>query len=79
MYKLSMNKGNVNTHRPHIELRTRPKVKMKFDFTDKERVWRSPFYVCNRLWDKLDCDIQTAKTMWEFVEKVKRIDNLEGL
>ena len=30
-------------------------------FTDKERVLRSPFYACNRIWDKLDSRIQLPK------------------
>ena len=49
MYKLSLVKENVITYHPDIELRTCPKVKMKIDLTDKERVHRSPFYVCNQL------------------------------
>ena len=31
---------------------------MKIPFTDKERVLRSPYYKCNKLWDKLDSNIQ---------------------
>ena len=53
MYKLSKIEENVNIYRPEMLLRTGPKVKMKLDFTDRERVLRSPYYVCNRLWDKL--------------------------
>ena len=38
MYKLSQDAENVNDYRPHMVLRTAPKVKMKLDYTDKERV-----------------------------------------
>ena len=38
-----------------------PKVKLKIAFTDKERVMRSPYYVCNQLWDKLDVITQSSK------------------
>ena len=48
MYKLSLNKEYVDLYHPEGILRTQPKVKMKIDFTDKERVRRSPFYLCNR-------------------------------
>ena len=60
MYKLSRLKENVNTRKPERELRTGPKVKMKIEFTDKERVLRSPYYKCNRLWDELDSDLQLS-------------------
>ena len=43
MYKLSKDMDNVDTHRPDRILRTAPKVKMKIEFTDKERVRRSPY------------------------------------
>ena len=52
MYKLSRDVENVNMYRPERVLRTAPKVKMKIDFTDKERVRRSPYYIGNWLWDR---------------------------
>ena len=57
MYKLSIDIGNVDARRPEMVLRTRPKVKIKVPFTEKERVWRSPFYVGSRLWDKLESSV----------------------
>ena len=74
MYKLSLDKENVNTCRPEMLLRTCPKVKMKVPFTDKERVRRSPYYIGSRLWDKLDVQTQTARTMLEFKNMVKKLD-----
>ena len=61
-------------YRPDILLRTGPKVKMKLAFTDKERVLRSPYYMCNRLWDKLDSTIQLSKDIFEFKSNLKKID-----
>ena len=46
LFKLSQDMQNVNRYRPERVLRTVPKVKMKIAFTDKERVMRSPYYVC---------------------------------
>ena len=44
IYKLSRDVENVNTYRPERVLRTAPKVKMKTEFRNKERVRRSPYY-----------------------------------
>ena len=41
---------------------------------DKERVLHSPYYMCNRLWDKLNTKSQLPKTMLEFKNYAKRID-----
>ena len=73
MYKLSRDESNVNMYRPKMLLRTGPKVKMKVPFTDKERVCRSPYYVCRRLWDTLDSSVQLSKSMLEFKNSVKRL------
>ena len=75
MYKLSRDMENMNSYRPEMLLRTAPKVKMKIDFTDKERVRLSPYYMSNQLiWDKIDSSIQTSKTMLEFSNKLRVID-----
>ena len=47
---------------------------MKIDFTDKERVRRSPYYVCNQLWDKLDSSVQTSIYMFEFAKKLCHLE-----
>ena len=74
MYKLSREKEMVNTYRPEMLLRTAPKVKMKIEFTDKEKVRRSPYYMCNQLWDKIDSGVQTANSMLEFTKGLRSID-----
>ena len=76
LYKLSQDMENVNTYRPDRVLCTEPKVKMKIDFTDKKktRVMRSPYYVCNQLWDKLDGITQSSKNMLEFSNRLRTVD-----
>ena len=76
MYKLSLKFENVNMYKPERVLRTAPKVKMKIDFTDKERVRRSPYYIGNQLWDKLDSEIQSSKNIVEFAKRLQAIDLL---
>ena len=71
MYKLSLIDENVDMYRPEMQLRTGPKVKMKITFTDKEWVRRSPYYLCNQLWDKLNSKTQTSRTMIEFMNNLK--------
>ena len=55
-------------------LRNGPKVKMKLAFTEKERVLHSPYYCGNRLWDKLDYNVQNAKTMLDFKNNLYKLD-----
>ena len=76
MYKLSQNFENVNNYRPEMLLRTAPKVKMKIEFTDKERVRRSPYHLCSQLWDKIDSSTQASKNIVEFSRKLRAIDVL---
>ena len=78
LYKQSKDQSkdpeNVNTYRPEKALRTGPKVKMKLAFTDKDRVYRSPYYLCNKLWNKLDSKIQLSTSLFEFRESLKKMD-----
>ena len=53
MYRYSQCEECVDQYKPKVELRARPKVKMKIAFTKKERVLKSPHYLCNTLWDQL--------------------------
>ena len=65
---------NVNRYRPEMLLRTAPKVKMKIDFTDKEKVRQSPYYLCNQYWEKIDSAIQTANNIFDFSKQLRKID-----
>ena len=77
MYKLSQEDNNIEHYRPEMLLCTGPKVKMKIVFTKKERVLRSPYYLCNILWDKLDSTAQRAKNVVEFKNILKKMDLTE--
>ena len=74
MYKISLIDENVDMYRPEMQLRTGPKVKMKIAFTEKERVRKSPYYLCNQLWDKLNSKTQTSCTMIEFLNNLKEFN-----
>ena len=74
MYKISKEESNIKRYRPEMLLQTGPKVKMKIAFTNKERVLRSPFYLCNKLWDKLDSKVQLAKIVVEFKNILNKMD-----
>ena len=43
---------------------------MKVDFTDRERVRRSPYYLCVNLWNKLDSTMQISVSLFEFSKGV---------
>ena len=47
---------------------------MKIVFTNKERVLRSPFYLCNKLWNKLESKVQLAKNVVEFKNFLNKMD-----
>ena len=55
-------------------LLTALKVKMKVAFTNKERVLRSPFYLCNKLWNKLESKVQLSKNVVEFKNFLNKMD-----
>ena len=74
MYKLSKTEDKVDRYRPEMLLRTGPKVKMKIAFTDKEKVKKSPYYLCNQLWERLESNIQLSSTLVEFKNNLRRVN-----
>ena len=74
MYKLSKTEDNVDRYRPEMLLQTGPKVKMKIAFTDKERVKKSPYYLCNQLWERLESNIQLSSTLVEFKNNLRCVN-----
>ena len=74
MYKLSKDESNIERYRPEMLLRTGPKVKMKVAFTNKERVLKSPYYLCNKLWEKMDSKVQMAQNVVEFKTMLNKMD-----
>ena len=53
VHKTSKNMENVDISRPGIDLRSKPKVKLKNNFTSLTKVYNSPLYRGIRLWDQL--------------------------
>ena len=49
-------------------------MKIKIAFTNKERVLRSLFYLCNKLLEKLDSTVQLAKNVVEFKNMLNKMD-----
>ena len=74
MYKYSHREEYVERYKPKIELRTRPKVKMKVNYTKKERVLRSPYNLANKLWDQLAHEVQNLNTIYEFAVAIRKMD-----
>ena len=72
MFKYSQHDEYVNHNK--IELCNRPKVKMKLTFTKKDRVLKSPYYLCKKLWDQLDYNLQSLTTIHEFTSAVRKLD-----
>ena len=72
-YKYSQREEYVEQYKPQMELRTRPKVKIKLCNTKKERVLRSPYYLANKLCDQLDHEVQNLDTMFEFATATTKI------
>ena len=60
----------MNNYQPEIMLRTGAKIKIKVEFTDKQRVYRSPYYLCTQLWDKLEESIQVSNSIFEFKHNI---------
>ena len=74
MYKYSQREEYVEQYKPKMELRARPKVKMKVAFTNKERVLSSPYYLANKLWDQLDYTVQNLNSVYDFSIAVRKMD-----
>ena len=70
MYSLSAESENVENNVRIRELRSSKKVKMKNRFTNKTRVFTSPFYRGLRLWDSLPAEIQKEKDKRVFLKKL---------
>ena len=67
--KSLIDKENLNSQRPKMELRSRNKVKFKQIFTDKSKVMNSPFNRGFLLWNKLSSEIQKSKDVPTFKDR----------
>ena len=77
MFKISQDVENINMTLYHLEATscTEPNFKMKVDFTDKQRMYKSPYYLCNQLWDKLCVSTQLSRDVYEFNRNIKKVDS----
>ena len=73
-YKCSLKGSNIDSYRPDVVLRTRGKVKLKLEFTIKQRVLKSPYYLLVKLWNQLDVEGQMAENYFKFSKMCKHLD-----
>ena len=72
IHKTSKDSVNVDQERPNMDLRSRPKVKLKNKFTKITKVYNSPLYRGVRLWDKLTLDLQKEENNIKFKLEIKK-------
>ena len=72
MYKLSQNHDALNVNRPDRILHNRDKIKLKIAFSNKDRVKKSPFYLCNNIWKKLSIESQRCDNIFEFKKHLRK-------
>ena len=74
MYKISKNiTKNIETQRPKIELRSRNKVKFKYNFTNIAKVQNSPYYRGEFLWNQLPDQLQSLAEISTFKKRVREL------
>ena len=74
MYRESKNEQNINQDRPHMELRSTAKVKMKQNFTSLTKVHMSPLYRGIKVWDKLPIELQNEMDYEAFKAEVMKME-----
>ena len=65
---------NIDQERPNMDLRSKPKVKLKSKFTSITKVYNSPLYLGLRLWDKLTPDLQKEENKFRFKSEINKFD-----
>ena len=76
VYKTSKDEVNVDSSRPNIELRSKPKVKLKNKFTSITKVYNSPSYRGMRLWAQLPPELQKQENNNKDQNRIKLIQTL---
>ena len=72
VHKTSKDVANLNVDRPIMDLRSKPKVKLKNMFTSITKVYNSPLYRGMRLWDQLPPSVQKEENNIKFKNDVNR-------
>ena len=73
IHKTSKEVSNIDIERPKMDLRSKPKVKLKTDFTSVTKVYNSPLYRGMRLWDQLPPEIQKEENKFKFKNDINRV------
>ena len=72
IHKTSKKAANVDFMRPKMDLRSKPKVKIKSKFTKITKVYNSPLYRGLRLLDKLPVDLQKEENNIKFKTEINK-------
>ena len=72
VYRTSKDTVNIDNSRPNIDLRSKPKVKLKNKFTALTKVYNSPLYRGIRLWDQLPPNLQKKENKIKFKTEINR-------
>ena len=73
MYRLSRIHGNLDVHRPKINLRSRKKVKFRNFKTNLKGIDKSPMFRGIKLWDQIPQTVQRALTKVKFKKGLKTV------
>ena len=74
VHKTSKNNVNIESFKPNIALRSKPKVKLKHNFTSITKVYNSPLYRGVLLWDQLPPNLQKEENNIKFKTELNRFD-----
>ena len=72
IHKTTKNIDPIDPARPMIDLRSKPKVKLKSKFTKITKVFNSLLYRGSRLWDKLPVNLQKEENKIRFKTEINR-------
>ena len=70
MYSRSHDSNNLKEITTEINLRSKSKIKMINNFTNKTKVLNSPLYRGVRIWDSLPADTQKETSKYSFKKKI---------
>ena len=74
MFKYSQCEECVDQYKLKVEFHARPNGKMKIVFTKKKRVLRSPYYLCNKVWEQLNHMVQHLNSCYKFSIALRKVD-----
>ena len=72
VHKTTKDDVNLDAERPNMDLRSRPKLKLKCKFTSITKVYNSHLYPGQRLWDKLPANLQKEEKKVKFKTEINK-------